>query len=56
MKALGYRVVLASDMSGANLLDILGSVEPCQVTLAEDEFDDIDRDEVKKKIYKVVTI
>lgn len=53
MKALGYRVVLASDMSGANLLDISGSVEPCQVTIAEDEFDDIDTDEVKKKMYKV---
>jgi|GEM_PF-960615 len=53
MKALGYRVVLASDMSGANLLDITGSVEPCQVTIAEDEFDDIDTDEVKKKMYKV---
>jgi hypothetical protein len=53
MKALGYRVVLASDMSGANLLDIMGSVEPCQVTIAEDEFDDIDTDEVKKKMYKV---
>ena len=53
MKALGYRVVLASDMSGANLLDMSGSVEPCQITIAEDEFDDIDRDEVKRKLYKV---
>jgi hypothetical protein len=53
MKALGYRTVLASDMSGANLLDISGSDEPCQVTIAEDEFDDIDRDEIKKKMYKV---
>lgn len=53
MKALGYRVVLASDMSGANLLDICGPFEPCQVTVAEDEFDDIERDEVKKKTYKV---
>src|SRR5215216_3059874 len=40
-------------MSGANLLDILGSYEPCQVTIAEDEFDDIDRDEIKKKMWKV---
>src|SRR5918999_6499579 len=39
MKLLGYRVVLASDMSGANLLDIFGSVEPGQVVVAEDEFD-----------------
>ena len=53
MKALGYRVVLASDMSGPNLLDILGSLEPCQVTIAEDELDDIDDDVIKKKLYKV---
>jgi hypothetical protein len=55
MKALGYRVVLASDMTGANLLDIMGSVEACQVTIAEDEFDEIDsdRDEIKRKMYKV---
>ena len=53
MKVLGYRVVLASDMSGANLLDMSGSTEPCQITIAEDEFDDIDRDEVKRKLYKV---
>lgn len=52
-KLIGYRVVLASDMSGANLLDILGGVEPCQVTIAEDELDDIDRDEDKRRIYKV---
>lgn len=53
MKLLGYRVVLASDMSGANLLDIFGSVESGQVVLAEDEFDDIDKDEIKKKLIKV---
>jgi hypothetical protein len=53
MKLLGYRVVLGSDMSGANLLDIFGSVESGQVVLAEDEFDDIDRDEIKKKLIKV---
>ncbi len=52
-KLLGYRTVLASDMSGANLLDILGHVELGQVTIAEDELDDIDRDELKRKIYKI---
>lgn len=52
-KLLGYRTVLASDMSGANLLDILGYVELGQVTIAEDELDDIDRDELKRKIYKI---
>jgi hypothetical protein len=53
MKQLGYRVILASDTSGANLLDMFGSVEPGQVVLAEDEFDDIDKDEIKKKLIKV---
>jgi hypothetical protein len=53
MKALGYRVILASDMNGANLLDTMGFTEPCQVTIAEDELDDIDKDEIKKKLYKV---
>jgi hypothetical protein len=53
MKLLGYRVVLGSDMSGANLLDIFGSVESGQAVLAEDEFDDIDKDEIKKKLIKV---
>ena len=52
-KLLGYRTVLASDMNGANLLDILGHVELGQVTIAEDELDDIDRDELKRKIYKI---
>jgi hypothetical protein len=50
---LGYRVVLASDMSGANTLDLLSSVESNQVTLAEDELGDIYKDSDKLKIYKV---
>jgi hypothetical protein len=49
----GYRVVLASGLSGANLLDIMGSDEPCQVTLVEDEYSDNDKDEFKRKILKV---
>lgn len=52
-KLLGYRVVLAGDMSGANLLDILGSAEKCQVCIAEDEFDKIHKDENKQRIYKL---
>jgi hypothetical protein len=52
-KLLGYRVVLAGDMSGPNLLDILGPIEKCQVSLAEDEFDKIEEDEVKERIYKM---
>ena len=52
-KYLGYRVVVASDMSGANLLDLLGSIEQCQVTIAEDELDNIHDDPDKLRITKV---
>jgi hypothetical protein len=52
-KLLGYRVVLAGDMSGANLLDILGPIEKCQVCIAEDEFDNIQEDPDKERIYKM---
>jgi hypothetical protein len=52
-KLLGYRVVLAGDMSGANLLDILGPIEKCQVCIAEDEFDNIHEDPDKGRIYKM---
>jgi hypothetical protein len=53
LKYLGYRVVVASYMSGANLLDLLGSTEPCQVTIAEDELDNIHDDPDKLRITKV---
>lgn len=53
LKILGYRVVLAGDMSGANLLDLLGPIEKCQVTLYEDEFDNIQDDADKERIYKM---
>jgi hypothetical protein len=52
-KLLGYRVVLAGDLSGANIIDLYGSAEKCQITLAEDELDDIEHDSVKRKIYKI---
>jgi hypothetical protein len=39
-------------MSGANLLEILGSSEACQVTVAEDELNNIEIDWLKKDIYK----
>jgi len=52
-KYLGYRVVVASDMSGANLLDLLTSIEANQITLAEDELDNIHEDADKLRIYKV---
>jgi hypothetical protein len=53
LKVLAYRVVLAGDMSGANLLDLLGTVERCQVSIAEDEFDNLDKDPDKERLYKM---
>ena len=52
-KLLGYRVVLAGDLSGAGIIDLYGSAEKCQITIAEDELDDIEHDPVKRKIYKI---
>ena len=52
-KLLGYRVVMAGDMSGANLLDLMGTLEPCQLSLAEDELDNLDKDDKKQRIYKM---
>jgi len=40
-------------MSGANIIDLLGSLEPNQITLAEDELEDIYEDPDKLRIYKV---
>ena len=40
-------------MSGANLLDLLGSLEVGQVVIAEDEPDDIDDHPDKERLYKV---
>jgi hypothetical protein len=53
-KYLGYRVIVASDMSGANILDLLSCIEPNQITLAEDELDDIHESPDKLRIYKVI--
>jgi hypothetical protein len=52
-KLLGYRVILAGDMSGANILDLLGPIERCQITIAEDELDKLEDDEDKQRIYKM---
>jgi hypothetical protein len=49
----GYRAVMAAGMSGANLLELLGSVEACQITLLEDEFQNIEKDPDKEVIYKI---
>ena len=52
-KLLGYRVVRAGDMSGANLLDLLWSAECCHISIAEDKFDKIGDDPDKQRIYKM---
>lgn len=52
-KLLGYRVILAGDMSGANLLDLIGPIEKCQISIAEDELDNIHDDPDKERIYKM---
>lgn len=52
-KLLGYRVILAGDMSGVNILDLLGPIERCQITIAEDELDNLEDDEDKQRIYKM---
>ena len=45
--------VLAADVNGANILDLYGSNGRCQITVAEDELDDIKDDPIRRKIYKV---
>jgi hypothetical protein len=42
-KIQGYRGVMASGMSGANLLKLLGFNEACQVTILEDELHSMER-------------
>ena len=49
---LGYRVFLATSVSGANLYTFQGSVEACQGTIAEDELDNLDEDRDKMNIWK----
>jgi hypothetical protein len=48
----GYRVVKGTDISGANYARILGSVEPGQCTIVEDEADNISQDPDKVRILK----
>jgi hypothetical protein len=48
---LGYRVILAGNMSGASILDLLGSLEKGQVVIAEDELNDMRDDTDKWRLY-----
>ena len=52
-KLQGYRAVTAAGMSGASLLEILGSIEACQVTVLEDELRNMDDDPYKETAYKI---
>ncbi|MGC2569863.1 MAG: hypothetical protein WA364_00010, partial [Candidatus Nitrosopolaris sp.] len=49
---LAYRVLLATNVSGANIFTFLGTTEECQGTVAEDEVDSLDDDRDKKNLLK----
>jgi hypothetical protein len=49
----GYRAVAAAGMTGASLLELLGPVESCQVTVLEDELQNMDKDPHKEIAYKI---
>jgi hypothetical protein len=48
---LGYRVILAGNMSCASILDLLGSLEMGQVVIAEDELNNLKSDSDKWNLY-----
>jgi hypothetical protein len=48
----GYRVIKATAISGANYYRVLGSIEPGQCVIVEDEGDSISEDSDKVKILK----
>lgn len=50
--SLGYRVLLATSVSAANVYTFLGSLDECQGTIAEDEINNLDNDPDKLNIYK----
>ncbi len=54
--SLGYRVLLATSVSAANVYTFLGSLEECQGTIAEDEINNLDNDPVYTKVVIVVAL
>ncbi len=50
--SLGYRVLLATNVSGANVYTYLGTQDECQGTIAEDEISTLDKNSDKMNIYK----
>jgi hypothetical protein len=51
-KYLGYRVLLATGVSPANIYTFLGNVEECQGTIAEDEINNLENEPEKLNVYK----
>jgi len=49
---LAYRNVTSTDMTSANIYQVLGSLDEGQVTICEDEADNIDESQEKMRIYK----
>jgi hypothetical protein len=48
---LAYRNLMSTDMTSANIFRSLGSLNEGQVTICEDELDDLEDDRDKKRIY-----
>ena len=48
---LAYRNIMSTDMTSANIFRSLGSLDEGQVTICEDELDDLEDDRDKKRIY-----
>jgi hypothetical protein len=51
-KYLGYRVLLATGVSPANIYTFLGNMEECQGTIAEDEINNLENEPEKLNVYK----
>jgi hypothetical protein len=51
--SLGYRVLLATSVSAANVYTFLGNLDECQGTIAEDEINNLDNDPDKLNISQV---
>jgi hypothetical protein len=51
-KYLGYRVLLATGVSPANIYTFLGNLEECQGTIAEDEINNLENEPEKLNVYK----
>jgi hypothetical protein len=49
---LAYRNVTSTDMTSANIYQVLGSSDEGQVTICEDEADNIDENQEKMRVYK----